>query len=155
MNNKTLFINYLVDAANNNIPEDQGLLGCIYYLGYNVNCDYFNLGISKNEPNSQLNLGLMYLHGNYVKKDINKALYYLDLSSKQNNKYAQNFLGYIYLIGQRVPVDIWKAIHYLEQEAKQNNPEALFCLGVFYLRGEKKSKKMLIRELIILDVLQI
>ena len=82
------------------------------------------------------NLGNMYLKGDIVNKNLNKAERYL-LSAK-NNKYAQYALGNLYL--QKEKYDIKKAILCFEKSADKNM-QASYLFGRIYFFSADDLKK--------------
>ena len=54
---------------------------------------------------AQYRLGKIYLTGEFVPKDVEKALAYLTASADQGNQFAQYALGKLYLFGRDVPPD--------------------------------------------------
>ena len=92
--------------------------------------------VQMNYPEAQYNLGVIYYEGQYISRDINKAIHYLTLAADQNHPQAQYNLGFIYYKGQYISRDINKAIHYLTLAANQNLPEAQYILGIVYFKGQ-------------------
>ena len=72
--------------------------------------------------------------GNYVKQDVNKALYYLNISAKYDSD-SQHILGVIYYQGKFVQRDVNKALYCFNLSAKHNNLHSLFCIGYIYYEG--------------------
>ena len=97
---------------------------------------YYKLAANQNDPNAQLDLGVIYYEGKYITRDIDKAIHYLKLAANQNNSSAQYKLGIIYYSGEYITRDINKSIHYLSLAANQNNSKAQCDLGTFYYSGE-------------------
>lgn len=75
--------------------------------------------------------------GQYVKRDIKKAIFYYELAANQNNSQAQYNLGAIYYEMNKINKQyINKAIHYYSLAAKQDDPRSQFRLGVIYLMNK-------------------
>lgn len=53
------------------------------------------MSADQDHSEAQYTLGMIYLHGNVVPRDINKAIKYLTKSADQNNPLAQYELGKI------------------------------------------------------------
>ena len=70
-----------------------------------------------------------------IKRNIEKALYYLNQSAIRNNNMATNVLAMLFLNGQFVPHDIKKGMQYLSLSAMYNNSNAQYILGIFYYYG--------------------
>ena len=94
------------------------------------------MAANQNHTGAQFFLGVIYLSGEYITRDINKAIHYFSLVANKNNAYAQFFLGIIYSNGEYNTVDINKSIHYYSLAANQNHIDAQFELGYIYSSGE-------------------
>ena len=73
-------------------------------------------------------LGKLYLAGQEVPKDTEKAVRYLTASAKAGNQYAQYTLGKLYLLGQDIPQDREQALYWFTQSTEQGNEYAQFFL---------------------------
>lgn len=76
-------------------------------------------------------LGKIYLTGESVPKDVEKALAYLTASADQGNQFAQYALGKLYLFGRDIPPDREQAREWLIRAAAQGNEYARFFLERF------------------------
>ena len=76
-------------------------------------------------------LGKIYLTGESVPKDVQKALEYLTASAEQGNQFAQYTLGKLYLLGRDVKQDREQAREWLTRSAAQGNEYAQFFLDRF------------------------
>ena len=97
---------------------------------------FYMQSANQNYVLAQFNLGLIYYKGEYVERDINKAIHYLSLAANQNDVCAQFNLGLIYHKGDYVNRNINKAIHYYSLAANQNHIGAQLHLGSIYYDGE-------------------
>ena len=77
----------------------------------------------------------MYYFGEYVQRDINKAIDYLILAGNQNISKAWLLLGNIYYNENNGKYDINKAIQYFTYAANLYNSNALLYLGSIYYNG--------------------
>lgn len=77
---------------------------------------------------AQYHLGKMYLLGNDVPKDIEKAVQLLMSSANQGNQYAQYVLGKLCLQGKEVEKNPEAARYWLARAAVQGNTPARFLL---------------------------
>jgi len=89
---------------------------------------------------AQYQLGKLYLTGEQIPKDVQKAVSYLTASAEQGNQFAQYQLGKLYLTGEQIPKDVQKAISYLTASAEQSNQFAQYVLGKLYLMGKEIPK---------------
>jgi hypothetical protein len=90
--------------------------------------------------NFQNDLGVKYLKGDGVPKDISKAIELFQKASAQGHAGAQFNLGLIYIKGDSVPKDSAKAIGLFHEAAAQGLANAQSILGSIYLRGEDTTK---------------
>lgn len=68
---------------------------------------------------AQTNLGSMYVNGQGVPQDYNKAIAWYRKAAEQGFATAQYNLGVIYEKGQGVPQNIWQAIEWYRKAAEQ------------------------------------
>lgn len=85
-------------------------------------------------------LGKMFLNGDGVEKDIQKAVGWLKQAAMEENEFAEYALGRLYLQGKEVEKDTIAAEEYLLQAAKRGNKYAAYLLGKEYLSGENLGK---------------
>ena len=77
------------------------------YINYIID---FLKQFSKNEQiTSQYLLGQIYEEGNYIARDINKAIYYYTLAANQNSEKAHTRLGFIYYNGKYIQTNLKKS----------------------------------------------
>ena len=98
---------------------------------------YYKRAVLANEPNSQYKLGLYYLNGSFVPKNV---IYGLELIQKaaENRTFDAFFtLGFIYHEGRLILVkrDITKAIHFYKEGSSLNDQYSKNNLGVIYKNG--------------------
>ncbi len=86
-------------------------------------------------PNAQGLLGSMYLIGKGVAKDFPKALTLLKQAATQGHAEAQSLIGAIYLVGKEVPQDVKQAVQWLQKAAGQGLADAQYLLGALYVEG--------------------
>ena len=94
---------------------------------------YYKFAADLNASEAQYNLGLLYIKGVGVSKNINKGIYYLQRASDQNESSAQYVLGNFYNDNRHIQRDENKAIYYFQLAADQGNVKAIFNLGNIYL----------------------
>ena len=82
-------------------------------------------------PFAQYRLGKLFLTGEFVKKDVRKALEYLTAAARQGNPFAQYTLGKLYLLGRDVEQDREQARDWFTRSAAQGNAYAQFFLDRF------------------------
>lgn len=93
--------------------------------------EWFDKAADHGSQFAQYRLGKIYLTGEFVPKDVEKALAYLTASADQGNQFAQYTLGKLYLLGRDVPPDREQAKEWLIRSAAQGNEHARFFLDRF------------------------
>ena len=84
---------------------------------------------------AQNNLGLMYLRGDGVPKDLKEAAKWFRKAAEQGNAMAQHSLGFMYGKGDGVPEDLKEATKWFRKAAEQGIADAQLYLGVMYGEG--------------------
>lgn len=87
------------------------------------------------DATAQLNLGLLYYHGQGVTLNDAMARHWFEKAARQGDARAQDRLGSMYYCGQGVPQDYATARQWYEQAAAQGDAEAQFHLGWLYVKG--------------------
>ena len=73
---------------------------------------------------AQYRLAKLYLTGDGVPKDVDRAVELLKASAEQGNQHAEYLLGKLYLDGTLVPRDVALGMAYMERAARQDNAYA-------------------------------
>lgn len=89
----------------------------------------------KDNPKSQLILGVMYVNGEGVLRSNKKAMYYLKKSAQQQEPLAYFFIGSMYEQGKGVKKDIQRAFSWYKQAADLGLDDAYYQLGQMYEYG--------------------
>lgn len=84
---------------------------------------------------AQYTLGKIYRDGEYLQRDMKRAVELFTLSAEQGNEYAMYQLGKLHLLGKQVPKDVDTAIRHLTASAEKGNQYAQYALGKLYLCG--------------------
>ena len=87
-------------------------------------------------------LGKMFLNGDGVEKDIQKAVEWMKQAAAEENEFAEYALGRLYLQGKEVEKDTIAAEEYLLNSASRGNKYAAYLLGKEYLNGENFVKNV-------------
>lgn len=91
--------------------------------------------IDASKCGAQYTPGEIYLTGNGVDVDPEKALTYCQLAAEHGHEIAQFNLGKMYLEGKKVPQDLHQALHCLTMAADRGMWPAFPELGKMYLFG--------------------
>jgi len=83
----------------------------------------------------QRKLGKMYYYGRGVKKNCEKALYWLEKAAEKGDAPAENLLGNLYYFGYGVEEDLEKAASLYSRAAVKGNASAQYNLGFMYENG--------------------
>ena len=90
----------------------------------------------KGDPIAQNNLGYSYLYGIDGKKDIDKAIYYLNLAASQGQVNAMTTVGWTYFTGEfGAPKNDDEAIYWNQRASKLGCATASYNMGFFYYSG--------------------
>ncbi|KAK3987744.1 hypothetical protein QBC44DRAFT_330838 [Cladorrhinum sp. PSN332] len=122
-----------------------GFLGRMYMRGEGVEQNFdrakfwFERGAFLKDAQSQHGLGLLFLHGYGVQRDVAVATDHFKAASAQDYPYAQVQLGALYL-DQGGPDDIPSASHYFELAARWSNIEAYYYLAELNYLGVGREK---------------
>jgi len=96
---------------------------------------YFKAAAERNNPVGQAGLGLMYLHGRHVDKDVNKAFQYFNSAADKGWVDGHLQLGNMYLAGLGVRRDYKLAIKYYNLASQAGNTLAIYQLAQMNAAG--------------------
>lgn len=85
--------------------------------------------------NDQCELGLEYYHGNIIREDISKAIYWFEKAAKQEDKIAMYYLGEIYYNEEKYK-DSSRAVYWWRKAAEIGQVDAQNCLAASYYDGD-------------------
>jgi TPR repeat protein/parvulin-like peptidyl-prolyl isomerase len=94
----------------------------------------------QNHPKGQYRLGMLYLLGGGVEKNLAEAVELFRKAAALGNPEAQSKLGVLYLFGQGVQRDVGEALKWIRPAADKGIAEAQNNLGWMYLQGEGLDK---------------
>jgi uncharacterized protein len=90
----------------------------------------------KGNPVAQNNIGILYLDGKGVPRNVSEAVRYLSLSAAAGSSLGQNNLGGLYREGKGVPRDYTRAAQWFTASASQGNSAGMYNLGLMYELGQ-------------------
>jgi TPR repeat protein len=110
------------------------------------NIEYMKTSAALGNENALYALGVLYLNGDKVERNVPKALLYLEklaLEDIEDPDLLSN-LGYVYLEGKEVKQNIPKAVLYFEKAGIESieDPNLLSILGYLYLKGKGGEKNI-------------
>ena len=88
------------------------------------------------DPQAQRDLGNMYIRGQGVAQNDNRAVSWYRKAADQGDLKAQYNLGICYIEGQGVPRDLSVALTWFRRAADQGDAQAQFKVGNMYYQGE-------------------
>ncbi|MEM7047458.1 MAG: tetratricopeptide repeat protein [Pseudomonadota bacterium] len=88
------------------------------------------------DADAQYYLGALYLSGQNITRNFEKASTWLDKAADQNQPAAQTNLGLMLLFGHGTAQDHAQAAYWFNQAAKQSFAEAQNALGMMYKNGQ-------------------
>ncbi len=91
--------------------------------------------VLKGNAKAENYLGLMYLNGIGVKKDVNKAYSYISSSADKGYANAQYNMGRLYKYGLGCELSFAKAIDWFKIAAANDNQRAAYSLGYMFYKG--------------------
>ena len=91
---------------------------------------------------SQVELGIRYLNGSGVEKNVAEAVRLFRLSAEQGYAAGQAWLGSCYLQGIGVEKNVTEAVRLFRLSAGQGNALGQFALGLCYLEGAGVDKNV-------------
>ena len=122
--------------------EENLLTGELYYLGKNVDKDYFKarkyFEKAAKQGNEQAGsyLGLFYEKGYGGEKDIDKALYWYKKAALKGNIFSQYSLGFIYYEGELTKKNLECSFKWYKEAAEKGFAPAQYALSYLYKNGE-------------------
>ncbi|WP_294364887.1 sel1 repeat family protein [uncultured Clostridium sp.] len=122
--------------------EENLLAGELYYLGKNVDKDYykareyFEKAAKEGNEHAESYLGLFFEKGYGGEKDINKALYWYKKAALKGNIFAQYSLGFIYYEGEEVEQNLEYAFKWYKEAAEKGFAPAEYALSYLYKNAE-------------------
>ena len=84
---------------------------------------------------AQVQLGVIYLTGDGVKKDDTEAVKWLRKAADQDNAIGERYLAEMYFKGRGVPADNDEAAKWLRLSAEQDDAQSQYNLAVLYTQG--------------------
>ena len=91
---------------------------------------------------AQFRLGMMFLNGKEVPRDLEMAAHWLQKAAEQNHAAAQFNLAVLYSQGAGVPQNYPEAAKWFQRAADQNDPASQYNLGILYANGAGVAKNM-------------
>ncbi|MDV4150684.1 tetratricopeptide repeat protein [Clostridium sp. AL.422] len=122
--------------------EENLLSGELYYLGKNVEKDYykaksyFEKAAKEGNEHAASYLGLFFEKGYGGEKDIDKSLYWYKKAALKGNIFAQYSLGFIYYEGELVEKNLDCAFKWYKEAAEKGFAPAQYALSYLYKNGE-------------------
>jgi TPR repeat protein len=113
-------------------------LGSIYtnhVVNYKEAYHWNKLAANSSNPKAYANMGILYLRGWGVEKNLTKARSYFTYAAKHNVSMAQINLGFLYAKGQGGPQNLKQSFYWFMRAANQGSYYALFNLGSMYKDG--------------------
>ena len=128
--------------------EENLLNGELYYLGKNVEKDYFKAkeyfekAAKEGNEHAESYLGLFYEKGYGGEKDIEKALYWYKKAALKGNIFSQYSLGYLYYEGKKVEKNMDYSFKWYKEAAERGFAPAQYALSYLYKNGDGCEKNI-------------
>lgn len=136
---------FLIGKASKGDVEIQRYLGSVYTSGregvipdLSVAAEWYTMAALRGDSDSQIKLADMYIKGEGVGKDVEKAIVYLEKAAKGLGRAvdAQMILGSMYYKGEEVYKNDEKALLWFIKAAKSGKVQAQSMLGLIYSTSE-------------------
>ena len=92
--------------------------------------------LSQSDATVQNNIGIMYMDGKGVARNLPLAAQWLARSAANGSSLGQNNLGGLYRDGKGVPRDFARAMQWFSASASQGNSAGMYNMGLMYLYGQ-------------------
>ncbi|GAB6168358.1 hypothetical protein JCM1393_08180 [Clostridium carnis] len=128
--------------------EEYLLAGELYYLGKNVDKDYFKareyfeMAAEQGNEYAEGYLALFYEKGFGGEKNIDKALEWYKKAAMKGNAFSQYSLGYIYFSGEEVEQNLDYSFEWYKKAAENEFAPAQYALSYLYKNGEGCEKNI-------------
>ena len=109
---------------------------------YKKKFEVYTKEASCGNDNSNYNLALMYINGEHVNTDVQKAIIILEKSAANKHALSLYQLGLIFLSKNKQYSDDKKAYNYIKKAAELNNIGAKYLLGSLYYIGRGVNKNI-------------
>lgn len=99
---------------------------------------WFEKAADAGDVPSQLQMAEWYYYGDYIGKDLFKAMSWYGKAAAKDSEYAQYSLALIYLNGNKdplIPIDYDQAFNWFQKAANQGYTAAQYSLGNMYYNG--------------------
>jgi len=94
----------------------------------------------RGDPKAQVQLGVMYFHGQGVREDDAQAFAWFERAAQLGDAVAQYHLGNMYAFGHGVPREVpdpdRMAARWYFEAAQQDNADAQYALGILFISGK-------------------
>ena len=102
----------------------------------------FQVAAEAGDGEAQAALGIMYVRGEGVEKDLARAAEWLAKSAEQGHVRAQHLMGRLYHSGSLGERDVEKAVAWFEKAAEGGNIGAHLALTSIYYKGDGVEKNL-------------
>jgi len=130
---KSVALDPFGDARNNLISLLGGQLGG--EPDYDAVAKLYQAGAVKHNATDEDNLGMLYINGKGVPKDVAKGVEWFNQAIKDGSTKALFDLGVMYVYGSKIPKDLALGMKLCRQAAVQGSPQALFHMGIRTMNG--------------------
>lgn len=131
------------------VPGSQNIVGEMYLMGfYNLPhsdakaVEWFRKAVAGGSRDARVNLGIMYLDGRGVDKDINRGVEFMRSAADDGYVRAQYRLGELYEQGMGVAQDEAQALEWYRKAAQGGYTPAQLQLGLMYASGHGVSRQI-------------
>jgi hypothetical protein len=125
------------------LAAEQGNRDATFFLGYNAYKNgnfvealkWLKLTAEQGDVKAQHLVGIIYVEGKGVDRDIEEGLIWLGMAADNDHPYAQSMLGIISCGGEKMQADYEQGIKWFRKAAEQGDEVAQYNLGLMYFWG--------------------
>ena len=151
--NKQKALEYLTKAGEQGLPEAQGFVGEIYYMGYDIvkpdrdkAFKWLSMAAKENDLYSKVYLGMMYYYGQV--KDIDRGKKLIEAAANEGIPKAIEQMGFVLYNDEAwetpEPENYEKALYWVTKSAELGNGHSMATLSRMYEKGHGVPKDFII-----------
>ncbi len=141
-NREEMFMRWYQRSAELGVSGSQNIVGEMYMVGFHnlprsdkKAAEWFRKAVAGGSRDARVNLGIMYLEGRGVDRDINQGVELIRSSAGDGYARAQYRLGSLYEQGVGVAQDETQALEWYRKAAQGGNTAAQLQLGLMFAYG--------------------
>ena len=102
--------------------------------------NWYQKAAENGDIKAQYNIATLYINGEGIERNLEKALYWYQKAAENGDIDAQNNLATLYEDGNGIKKNLEKAFYWYQKAAENGNIEAQYNLALSYENGAGKKK---------------